>query len=109
MAMYTETYTARLLRSEGIICPYSLMVEHPAYTRHCLQIREQSWFESKCGYHWVVRPKALAWIFIQVSTIASDFSVRRNFNMRLSDKRYIKRQSKTCIVPLRVSEGFTGR
>ena len=31
------------------ISPYSLMVEHPVYTRHSLQIREQSWFESSCG------------------------------------------------------------
>jgi hypothetical protein len=27
-------------------CAYSLTVEHPAYTRHSLQIREQSRFES---------------------------------------------------------------
>ena len=31
------------------ISPYSLMVEHPVYTRHSLQIREQSWIESSCG------------------------------------------------------------
>ena len=33
------------------ISPYSLMAEHPVYTRHSLQIREQSWFESSCGDH----------------------------------------------------------
>lgn len=31
-------------------CPHSLMVEHPLYTRHSPQIREQSWFESRWGY-----------------------------------------------------------
>ena len=30
--------------------PCSLTVEHPAYTRHCLQIREQSRFESWRGH-----------------------------------------------------------
>lgn len=37
------------------ISPYSLMVEHPVYTRHSLQIREQSWFESSCGDHFLIR------------------------------------------------------
>ena len=32
-------------------CPYSLTVEHLTYTQHCRQISEQSWFESKWGYH----------------------------------------------------------
>ena len=37
------------------ISPYSLMAEHPVYTRHSLQIREQSWFKSSCGDHFLIR------------------------------------------------------
>ena len=42
----TQSFQVRILMGLPIYSSCSLVVKHPAYTRHCLQIRERRWFES---------------------------------------------------------------